>query len=95
MPFWYLFVPAREWSYFSNCLNWNGGDDETRTRDLCRDRISITYNNLDGYWGLPNTSKYIVAKPQLGLNIGLGISHQLDSPKVPPTFSLFLEGTRK
>jgi hypothetical protein len=29
----------------------NGGDDETRTRDLCRDRVATTstYNNLQGY----------------------------------------------
>jgi hypothetical protein len=28
----------------------NGGDDETRTRDLCRDRVETTstYNNLQG-----------------------------------------------
>jgi len=38
----------------------NGGDDETRTRDLCRDRAEITsiYNNLQGCWGLPSTCKY-------------------------------------
>jgi hypothetical protein len=35
----------------------NGGDDETRTRDLCRDRVATTstYNNLQGYQGLPST----------------------------------------
>jgi hypothetical protein len=35
----------------------NGGDDETRTRDVCRDRAvtTSTYNNLQGYWGLPST----------------------------------------
>jgi len=34
-----------------------GGDDETRTRDLCRDRarMSSTHNNLQGCWGLPST----------------------------------------
>ena len=34
-----------------------GGDDETRTRDLCRDRVGTlsTLNNLQGCWGLPST----------------------------------------
>ena len=38
-------------------LERNGGDDETRTRDLCRDRVATTstYNNLQGYQGLPTT----------------------------------------
>src|SRR5882762_9026401 len=36
------FVPARKWSTFCKFFRKNGGDDETRTRDLCRDR---TYNN--------------------------------------------------
>jgi hypothetical protein len=41
----------------------NGGDDETRTRDLCRDRAvtTSTYNNLQGCWGLPSTCKYAQA----------------------------------
>ena len=35
----------------------NGGDDGTRTRDLCRDRVGTTStsNNLQGCWGLPST----------------------------------------
>src|SRR6267154_5563997 len=39
-----------------------GGDDETRTRDLCRDRAvtTSTYNNLQGYQGLPSTCKHVV-----------------------------------
>ena len=31
------FVPARKWSTFGKFFRKNGGDDETRTRDLCRD----------------------------------------------------------
>jgi hypothetical protein len=38
MPFWSLFVPTPGRSNFCKCLKGNGGDDETRTRDLCRDR---------------------------------------------------------
>src|ERR1700693_5698447 len=62
MPSWSLFVPAQGWSLFCKCLKRNGGDDETRTRDLCRDRVATTstYNNLQGYRGLPSTSKYAV-----------------------------------
>jgi integrase len=33
----YLFVPARKFFHRRKCLIRNGGDDETRTRDLCRD----------------------------------------------------------
>ena len=40
MPSWSLFVPGLEWSLFCKCLKRNGGDDETRTRDLCRDRVA-------------------------------------------------------
>src|SRR6266404_3110093 len=32
------FVPTRKWSTSGKFLRMNGGDDETRTRDLCRDR---------------------------------------------------------
>ena len=39
MPSWSLFVPELGWSPFCKCLKRNGGDDETRTRDLCRDRL--------------------------------------------------------
>ena len=43
MPFWSLFVPAQGRGLFCKCLKRNGGDDETRTRDLCRDR----YHDLE------------------------------------------------
>ena len=54
MPFWSLFVPAQGWSHFCKCLKRNGGDDETRTRDLCRDSAPSIGNCLklrgtDGY----------------------------------------------
>ncbi len=43
------FVPTRKCSTFGKFLRKNGGDDETRTRDLCRDSIAwlvftTTYN---------------------------------------------------
>jgi hypothetical protein len=44
MPFWSLFVPAQGWALFCKCLKRNGGDDETRTRDLCRDRVAVCWN---------------------------------------------------
>jgi hypothetical protein len=34
----------------------NGGDDETRTRDLCRDSGIRYYNDLTDMRGLPNTA---------------------------------------
>jgi hypothetical protein len=37
VPILCLFVPTRKWSTFGKFLKRNGGDDETRTRDLCRD----------------------------------------------------------
>jgi hypothetical protein len=39
VPILCLFVPTRKRSTFSKFLRMNGGDDETRTRDLCRDRF--------------------------------------------------------
>ena len=33
------FVPARKSSTSGKCLKSYGGDDETRTRDLCRDGL--------------------------------------------------------
>jgi hypothetical protein len=74
-----------------------GGDDETRTRDLCRDRVdtSTTYNNLEGYWGLPNTSKYIVAEPLVGLKLGLEISHPMTSQCPHQLLQCFPEGAPK
>ena len=36
------FVPTRKWSTFGKFLKRNGGDDETRTRDLCRDRAVLS-----------------------------------------------------
>ncbi len=35
----YLFVPTRKFFHRRKCLIRNGGDDETRTRDLCRDTL--------------------------------------------------------
>ena len=35
------FVPTRKWSTFGKFFRKNGGDDETRTRDLCRDRAAF------------------------------------------------------
>jgi hypothetical protein len=32
----------REGGYFEGAVQKNGGDDETRTRDLCRDRREVT-----------------------------------------------------
>jgi len=29
---------------FPQLLEKNGGDDETRTRDLCRDRVAVCWN---------------------------------------------------
>jgi hypothetical protein len=29
---------------FPQVLEKNGGDDETRTRDLCRDRVAVCWN---------------------------------------------------
>ena len=54
MPFWSLFVPAQGRGLFCKCLKRNGGDDETRTRDLCRDSTLLFGNCLklrgtDGY----------------------------------------------
>jgi hypothetical protein len=37
MPFWSLFVPTLASEIFCKCLKGNGGDEETRTRDLRRD----------------------------------------------------------
>ncbi len=53
MPSWSLFVPELGWSLFCKCLKRNGGDDETRTRDLCRDREAngnyLKLRGTDGY----------------------------------------------
>jgi hypothetical protein len=51
---WSLLVPTQGWSLFCKCLKRNGGDDETRTRDLCRDSALFFGNCLklrgtDGY----------------------------------------------
>ena len=37
-----------------NCFGKNGGDDETRTRDLCRDSETLTntYKNIQGTDGI-------------------------------------------
>ena len=40
----FLFVHAPESQAFRKCLIRNGGDDETRTRDLCRDRVAVCWN---------------------------------------------------
>ena len=54
MHFGSHFVPAQGWSLFCKCLKSYGGDDETRTRDLCRDSALFFGNCLklhgtDGY----------------------------------------------
>ena len=43
----------------------NGGDDGTRTRGFCRNRAVTlsTYNNLQGYQGLPSQVLVITLKP--------------------------------
>jgi hypothetical protein len=41
-----LFVPTRKWSTFGKFFRKNGGDDETRTRDLCRDSAASRGNCL-------------------------------------------------
>ena len=43
-----FFVPTRKWSTSGKFLRKNGGDDETRTRDLCRDsqRPEVTSCNF-------------------------------------------------
>ena len=51
MPFWSLFVPTPVRSLFRNCLRKIGGDDETRTRDLCRDSHSLDSTESVGYIG--------------------------------------------
>jgi len=59
MPSWSLFVPARGWGLFCKCLKRNGGDDETRTRDLCRDSseyISV-FNDLEEHGRHPKSSQ--------------------------------------
>jgi hypothetical protein len=38
VPILCLFVPTRKWNTFGKFFRKNGRDDETRTRDLCRDR---------------------------------------------------------
>jgi hypothetical protein len=64
--------------------------------DLCRDRVGTSNldNNLDGYRGLPNTSKYVVAEPPIGLGVGLGISRPLTFPFHQP-LQCSLEGAPK
>ena len=41
VPILYLFVPTGKWRNSGKSLKRNGGDDETRTRDLCRDRAAF------------------------------------------------------
>ena len=57
---------------FGDSFRKNGGDDETRTRDLCRDRAvtTSTFTNLQGYQGLPSTCKYAVAEAISGWRSG-------------------------
>src|SRR2546425_377500 len=42
--FWSLFVPVQGWGLFRKGLKSYGGDDETRTRDLCRDSPALSGN---------------------------------------------------
>jgi len=39
-------LPTRKWSDSGKCLILNGGDDGTRTRGLCRDRVTTLDNSL-------------------------------------------------
>ena len=68
MPSWSLFVPALRWSPFCKCLKRNGGDDETRTRDLCRDSPESYGNCLklrgtDGYQNRALESQVTIIGP--------------------------------
>ena len=42
----HLFAPMGKTPSIHNFFGMNGGDDETRTRDLCRDSVVRSYNNL-------------------------------------------------
>jgi hypothetical protein len=71
VPILCLFVPTRKWSTFGKFLN--GGDDETRTRDLCRDR-DIKYSQQ--LTRLLGAAKYVIvprSRTNLGLAFGLKI----------------------
>jgi hypothetical protein len=52
----------------------NGGDDETRTRDLCRDSLDRFYNDLQRPRGLPKYAEVVQDIAFCGLGCGLGIS---------------------
>src|SRR5712671_2284412 len=45
------FVPTRKRSIFDKFLRKNGGDDETRTRDLCRDSFKVSMAFLTAVLG--------------------------------------------
>ena|ERR1700730_4991237 len=55
VPFWILDGFAKT----SVSLGMNGGDDETRTRDLCRDRLRELVLQLRTTLGLPNTAQVV------------------------------------
>jgi len=60
----YLFVPTRKFFHRRKCLIRNGGDDETRTRDLCRD----SFNDMEEYgrhcksWEVHHRQRYCVSR---------------------------------
>ena len=58
---------------FPQTLEKNGGDDETRTRDLCRGRVGTTStsNNFQGCWGAAKYLKIPTKRKHFGLDIGL------------------------
>jgi hypothetical protein len=68
----HLFAPTRKKPSIRNCFRKNGGDDETRTRDLCRD--SGNYKYLQQLTRLPGTAKYLIIRRsqiEFGLEFGL------------------------
>src|SRR3981189_3643082 len=59
-----LFVPARKWSTSDKLLKRNGGDDETRTRDLCRDSNRLISNGVGGHLLIPQgTVGHLLSSP--------------------------------
>jgi hypothetical protein len=56
-----------------NSLQRNGGDDETRTGDLCRDSaVGLdSYNDFADMRGLPNTAQVMPIIAFCGLSCGL------------------------
>ena len=80
----YLFVPMRKFLHRRKCLMRNAGDDETRTRDLCRDSaawigFTTTYNNA-------GTAKLPVSRTRLHeLWVGLWVGKSCRWPRARRT----------